>query len=175
MENQKLEYPSTSIYMDNLQDILNQNNTIINLTGRQRMLSQKIGFYCEMILHGNSSKVKELEKTIQLFEKSLQVIKNGGKPPLLETNVEVLPLDESLYFSLSMIENNWSIYKKSAENIIKFATLEYDNSEISKEVMNMQIRIIENNGESLLNSCNNLVNGCSEYYKFKILELYNQQ
>lgn len=161
--------------LDKLQFFLNQNNILLNLTGRQRMLSQKIGFYCEMILRGGDSKVAELQKTIQLFENSLHVIKNGGIPPMMDIENEISPLDDVLLIDINLIESNWAIYKKSAENIAKFASFGNDNSEISNDVMRMQINIIENNGESLLKSCNNLVNSCSNFYKLKILELYNRQ
>lgn len=166
---------STNNSIDKLQHLLLDNNLIINLTGRQRMISQKIAFLCELILRGDISKIDELEKVILLFENSLNVIKHGGIPPELETTHIISPLSASFSTTISLIENNWKIYKKSAENIIKFAAVGFDNSSISKEVMMMQIKIIENNCEYLLKSCNLLVSECSDYYQNRIIQLVNQQ
>lgn len=164
-----------NIDIDKLQNLLIENNLLINLTGRQRMLSQKIAFLCEMILRGDESKVGNLKMAVDLFENSLFVIKNGGVPPELDTIIKISPISDTLMFTVSHIESNWQIYKKSAENIIKFASIGYDNSSISKDVMMMQIRIIENNCESLLKSCNNLVTDCSNYYEKQIILLFNEQ
>lgn len=160
---------------DLVQNLLNQNNIVINLTGRQRMLSQKIAFLCEMILRGDESKVGDLQRAVDLFDASLFVIKNGGVPPELDTIIPIQPISDTINYTLTHIESNWHIYKKSAENIMKFAIIGYDNSAISKDVMMMQIRIIENNCESLLKFCNNLVTDCSNYYQKLIIQLFNQQ
>ncbi|TAG54643.1 MAG: hypothetical protein EAZ27_08675 [Cytophagales bacterium] len=167
---------SDNLIVDKIQSLINQNNIVINLTGRQRMLSQKIGFLCEMVAHNNFDKTVELQDTVDLFEASLQVILNGGVPPQLDTTIVIAPISEKLLFEVSAIKVNWLIYKKSAQNIVNYSKQNTAYSGNQAEIdMQIQLKLIENNGEFLLKSCNKLVLSCSEYYKNEILGLFNQQ
>lgn len=56
------------------------NNLLINIVGRQRMLSQKIGFYAGTLLRGKKKNTSLLHDAIELFEHSLQIIRYGGMP-----------------------------------------------------------------------------------------------
>jgi hypothetical protein len=52
--------------------VVQQNNVLIDLAGRQRMLSQKISFLCEMISRENAQHVPNLRKAIDLHDHSLK-------------------------------------------------------------------------------------------------------
>ena len=65
-------------------DEVENDGTIINIAGRQRMLSQKITKLCIQISHNKDSvsikkKVKDLETSINQFEKSNYGLINGDK------------------------------------------------------------------------------------------------
>jgi len=51
---------------------------IIDAAGRQRMLSQRIGFYAEQIVNGNDEAKTVLLSLIDLHQSSLLALKNGG-------------------------------------------------------------------------------------------------
>jgi methyl-accepting chemotaxis protein len=132
---------------------INQNNTFINIAGRQRMLSQKIGFYCETLLRGKIEHAGLLRDAIELHEHSLQVLRYGGIPmgivsesPLPELPVELLP-------SIEKVEKIWEEYKAAAETILYFYLTENKTGYQSPDT-DSSIAIIEGNGEVLLNAHN---------------------
>jgi len=143
------------------------NNTLIDVAGRQRMLSQKIGFYAEMILRGNFSKVEVLENAIAMHEHSLNAIKNGGIPPGFGP-ADTLPRAHDLLLpSIGKVEEVWGIYKKSALEIALFA-----KQNIASVDVNISIKTIEDLGETILKLNNELLVECSKLNKIKILEMY---
>lgn len=157
--------------LSELELLLEESNSTLNVTGRQRMLSQKIAFLCQMVIRGENNKIVDLQKAIDLFDKSLIVIKEGGTPPQISLRNALPPLDVNLKSSLDRIESLWRLYKLSAENIIKFASQfgSYTSKSNNIEMLSLQIKSIENNCDSLLNSCDNLVSNYASYSKARIL------
>lgn len=146
---------------------LTSNNTLIDVAGRQRMLSQKIGFYAEMILRGNFSKVEVLESAIAMHELSLNAIKNGGIPPGFGLG-DILPKAHDLLLPIiSKVEKVWEVYKIAAEEIILFGKKNIESAEV-----NIYINTIEDLGETILKLNNDLLVECSKMNKIKILEMY---
>ncbi len=98
---------------------------IIDVAGRNRMLSQKIAAIAEQIVRADavegeqSAAISALVRTIDLHDKSLYILKNGGLPPEIATNIELPPAPEIVMPVLEEVEELWAEYKKNAEIIIK--------------------------------------------------------
>lgn len=63
---------------------LNYNNMLVDVLGRNRMLSQKIAFNCLLFSKGKLEYKKELLSSIELHDQSLQTILVGGKLKLID-------------------------------------------------------------------------------------------
>ena len=75
-----------------LQESQKHDSVIINLAGRQRMLSQKMTKEILLFSQGETSPV-ESANTIEVFHKTLESLSRGGKAPLdlKESTFVVLP------------------------------------------------------------------------------------
>ena len=134
--------------------VVQQNNVLIDLAGRQRMLSQKIGFLCEMICRGNSQHVPSLRKAIDLHDHSLEVIKNGGWPIDIEVQVPLEKAHAELLPFIRRVEDVWLPFKESADKITTLGAITSSKQTLSLEET---ILIIEENGDKLLQVNNQLL------------------
>jgi PAS domain S-box-containing protein len=132
---------------------INRNNIVINICGRQRMLSQKIGFYCEALIRGRLQHSGLLRDAIELHEHTMQVLRYGGMPMGISCDSPLNSLSEDLLPQMVKIVTVWEAYKQAAENILYFAAVDPNAAHARKE-NECNIGIIENNGELLL-SLNN--------------------
>jgi PAS domain S-box-containing protein len=132
---------------------INQNNTFINIAGRQRMLSQKIGFYCETLVRGKVEHASFLRDAIELHEHSLQVLRYGGLPIGITTDSPLPPLDQELVPGMENVEVIWNLYKSAAENILYFYLTE-DKTGFQSHQIDNWITTVEDNAEALLNAHN---------------------
>lgn len=144
--------------------VVQQNNVMIDLAGRQRMLSQKIGFYAEMVCRGKKEPISQLQKAIDLHHHSLDVIKNGGWPLEIDALVPLGRAHEELKPFIEKVEDAWYPYKDAAEMIIKLIMEPEQNS----KVIESTISTIEEKGEELLLLNNKLL---SQYKKINQKEL----
>lgn len=92
-------------------------NEIVNLAGRQRMLSQRIAFFAERISKGNNEITEEYLQLIQLCDKSLQVLEDGGIPPNMSKN-PIPPSSNMVRDELQAAKNLWTEYKENAIALI---------------------------------------------------------
>jgi hypothetical protein len=150
---------------------LTGNNVLIDLAGRQRMLSQKIGFYTEAIVRGNMKQIDLLSSAIEMYEHSLFVIKNGGVPMGMTVDEILEKADAELLPFIEKIESLWNIYKSAANRIINLAK-KLDGSEQRQTLLEEHIIIIEENGETLLKLSNDLLLKCILQNKLSILSTY---
>ncbi len=134
--------------------VVQQNNVIIDLAGRQRMLSQKIGFYCEMICRGQKQHVNGLRKLIDLHDHSLETIKFGGWPIDMEAQVPIEKANEELLPYIEKIETVWLRFKEAADQIVALGGVE---SPAQIATLENIIVVIEENGEALLKANNQLL------------------
>lgn len=149
--------------------VVQQNNVLIDLAGRQRMLSQKISFLCEMICRGNTQHVPNLRKAIDLHDHSLEVIKNGGWPMDIEAHVPLEKAHAELLPFIKIVEDVWLPFKEAAD---KIATLGAITSSIQTSSLEETILIIEENGDKLLQVNNQLL---IQYKKITQKELSLEQ
>lgn len=91
---------------------------LIDLAGRNRMLTQKIAYLSlEYLDKEINLENQELENTITLFEKSLLVMKEGGIAPEMKITKELNPAKKEVLPLLLKIEETWAKYKTNAEII----------------------------------------------------------
>jgi len=147
---------------------INATNTLINLAGRQRMLSQKIGFYSEIVAKGKTKHAVDLKGATDLFEHSFDTIRHGGTPigikcehPLSKADIAMVPI-------LSRIEEIWNPYKDAVKKILYYATFQDSVSATVKDYeIDQSIAIIETNAEKLLEANNELMLACIQISELK--------
>jgi nitrate/nitrite-specific signal transduction histidine kinase len=116
---------------------------IINVAGRNRMLSQRIGLMVFKILQGDKSLIPFLAKTISLHDNSFNILVNGGT---LEGESIVFPkISPSLLKEVNEVRQVWIPFKQHAEVVVA-----------AKEYLEC-IEVISNNYTGLLKQNNALV------------------
>lgn len=128
--------------LQRLEDQRATDGVLIDIAGRNRMLSQQLGFYAEQIVRGREELKTTLESSIALHQESLAVLKNGGIPPrsLFESQLAGCPpgvacplapaliertlpeADADVVPFIQEVETLWVEYKKNAEIIARELT-----------------------------------------------------
>jgi PAS domain S-box-containing protein len=155
------------------EQLVSSQNTLINIVGRQRMLSQKIGFYCQTLARGKRQFAPLLEKAIALHEHSLTVIEFGGIPNGLTTVEIIAAADESLHGNIEGIKQIWNGYQAAAYKILSLTN--EDSVHIAREKnteLEAQLCFIEDNSETLLQANDALMQACLAINLEKIADVY---
>ncbi len=105
-------------YMQEKQD---HDSVVINLAGRQRMLSQKMTK--EIVLFSQGVfKIEEVLNTIEVFHQTLKALTYGGKAPLdlVQTKFTTLPPPETkaVIAQLKAVESIWSSFSEIAKRYL---------------------------------------------------------
>lgn len=128
---------------------------IIDASGRNRMLSQKMAFYAEQVLNGNDAAKTVLRETVVLYDISLYALKNGGVAPGIADD-RILPSTiPTIIPDILRAEALWVDYKKNAEVIIKEPTF-IENGTINPNVQTA-MSYIEKNSSTMLDLNNQMV------------------
>ncbi|MFK7954129.1 MAG: methyl-accepting chemotaxis protein [Ekhidna sp.] len=90
---------------------------IVNVAGRQRMLSQKIAFLTERVVGGDSSLIEELRQTINLCDESMTILEKGGVAPGM-SGIKIPAASESVQTELNSAMSFWATYKKAIYDVL---------------------------------------------------------
>jgi PAS domain S-box-containing protein len=154
---EKLELEKKLLHERNI----NSTNTLINLAGRQRMISQKIAFLAEMIVRGKTEKLNDFKAQIDLFQHSLDVIKQGGLPIGISCDNPLPEADPSLLPFVQEIDTIWLPYKDAAKKILYYYKFQDSTTESAKEFeVGVSIHFIEEHAEKLLTANDDLMLAC---------------
>lgn len=91
---------------------------IIDAAGRNRMLSQQLGFYAERAVRGNEAVKETLKNIIALHQVSFYALKDGGVAPEIAGNRFLPPTIPIIMPVVQQAENLWLEYKKQGEIIV---------------------------------------------------------
>ncbi len=145
----------------------NTSSMLLNIIGRQRMLSQKIGFHAEALVRGKKQNGTLLQDAIELHEHSLHIIRHGGMPMGVTLERPLPKADKDLVPALEKIEEVWCQYKKAAENIILNSTVDSHHRKMNEAAIEKDLDIIEQNGELILRLNNDLMLACIKHNQTK--------
>ncbi len=100
---------------------------VINLAGRQRMLTQKMSKEALAIATGKEEYINVIPKTIKTFDVTLRALRDGGRAPL-DINAPDDPNKQTMlppagykdvYDQLTKVMNMWQPFKENIERVIK--------------------------------------------------------
>ena len=117
---------------------------IINIAGRNRMLSQRIGLLAIQVANGKQTSAAALKNAIELHDASLLALRNGGQIPNSESTLP--EASEKIKKQIDDISELWQSIKSNANIILE-----------SKEVFKAS-KFLNENAEKLLSVNNELVN-----------------
>jgi len=114
---------------------------VVNVAGRQRMLTQKMTKEKLLLLKGEKGYAKKMAETIKLFDSSLTAIIKGDK----NQNISK-PTNEKIINQLKVVSKMWEslkpLYVKEKNSAKELATIIAKNSVLLKE-MNAMVQLAE--------------------------------
>ena len=128
---------ATTIYLNNKNE---KDAMIINIAGKQRMLTQNISKNIFYLYSNPKSSQNELDSSIEEFIYNLESLKGGNSLSKLKESPNI-QIDRQML----QIEYLWSIFY---QNIVKFKELIHNNTN-QKELQNIVNKIYETNPELL--------------------------
>ena len=117
---------------------------LINLAGRQRMLSQKmtkeiLAFKFSPNEEVSKKKKESAKNTIKLFDSTLNAFINGGKAPItLNANGKSVSInkisDKDILAQFKTVQNIWQNYQKTLNFILSNPKAKIDSAKLSKNL-----------------------------------------
>ncbi len=101
-----------------LQQMAQNDGAVIDASGRNRMLSQRIGFYAEQVVRGNEEEKPTLRDIIELHDQSFYALKNGGIAPGIANDRILPPANAQILPLVLEAEALWVQYKAQAYTIV---------------------------------------------------------
>lgn len=128
----------------------------IDASGRNRMLSQRIAYYSELVVRENENENDKiiLSSLIELHNQSFLALKNGGSVPGIADGRVLPPTEPNIKPIVLRSEELWVEYKKNAELIVNSNT--YINNQLNPKVKDA-LNFLENNSSEMLNRNNEIV------------------
>ncbi len=118
---------------------------LVNVAGRQRMLTQKMTKEKLLLLKGEKSYAPKLAKTIKLFDSSLMALIKGDKSQNITK-----PTNEKIIKQLKVVSKLWEelkpLYGKKKNSAKELATIITKNGTLLKE-MNAMVKMAEKEAE----------------------------
>lgn len=114
---------------------------VVNVAGRQRMLTQKMTKEKLLVIQGDKSFAKKLENTVKLFDDSLTLLRKGDKAQNIGE-----PSNEKIIKQLNVVASIWSelkpLYLKKKNTPKELAVIISKNPLLLKE-MNAMVLLAE--------------------------------
>lgn len=105
------------------QSLLETDAAVVDAAGRNRMLSQRMGFYAEQIVRAGKEGAKaELQRITDLHNTSFYALKNGGAAPGIAHDIPLPPMPMDLLPLALASEELWLRYKENADIIAREPT-----------------------------------------------------
>lgn len=127
---------------------------IIDVAGRDRMLSQQLALAAEKIVRGGLAEQELLQRIITLHHTSLYVLKDGGIAPGVAKDQYLPPADVAVLPQVQAVETLWLEYKKNAEIVVKEPP--YIDGAINPTV-SVALTYLEDHATEMLNRNDDLV------------------
>ncbi len=129
-----------------------QDAYVVDVAGRNRMLSQKIGFYAERIARGQADAIPTLKAAINLHHALLQTLKHGGVVPDSDNSPAILPADAAITPTIRTTMSQWQRYRQAAEEVLLSAA-----TSSSSATTGSALRLLEEQAPLMLAQNNLLV------------------
>jgi len=118
---------------------------VVNIAGRQRMLTQKMTKEKLLLVNGEKSYAPKLLKTIKLFDSSLTALIKGDKSQNITK-----PTNEKIIKQLKKVSKLWAelkpLYEKKKNSVKELAIIISKNGTLLKE-MNTMVNMAEQEAE----------------------------
>jgi PAS domain S-box-containing protein len=141
-----------------LEKRVSKNTVLINIAGRQKMLSQKIGFHCASLLLGRQHHGAQLKNALEIFDNSLRVMRFGGIPIGILCEDPLPPAESRWLPVLEKVAGAWGQVKSAAEAIVLHPVQENGSKHNTPDL----ISIIEEQAVLLLQLNDELLTGFVE-------------
>ncbi|WP_298749707.1 type IV pili methyl-accepting chemotaxis transducer N-terminal domain-containing protein [uncultured Arcobacter sp.] len=136
----------TTVYLNNKNK---KDALVINIVGKERMLTQKISKNIFYLYYSEKTNFSELNSASEEFIQGLDSLKNGNKL----TGIEPVPNDK-IGQQLYKVEILW---KDFFDNVTSFKKLQIKNDEESEKLLKTVVETIYNTNNNLLNEVDELV------------------
>jgi len=136
----------TTVYLNNKNK---KDALVINIVGKERMLTQKISKNIFYLYYSEKTNFSELNSASEEFIQGLGSLKNGNKL----TGIEPVPNDK-IGQQLYKVEILW---KDFFDNVTSFKKLQIKNDEESEKLLKTVVETIYNTNNNLLNEVDELV------------------
>ena len=136
-----------------------KDSAVVDASGRNRMLSQKIAFLSGGIINGRENWKEELSKTLALFDNSLEALKSGGVAPGIADGAILPAAPSEFHPKIELVESLWREYNAHAQVILNQPVHipDQENKMILNPEVGEAIAFLEQNAGNLLIRCNDLV------------------